>query len=158
VSWNIAGVDGVARDGAARVLARGLTRHLLRRGLMAIPEYGLPNGRRADLIALAADGEIWIIEIKSSIEDYRTDGKWPEYRPYCDRFFFASHIGVPTEIFPPDAGFMLCDGFDAEIIRLDEKRPLAAATRKALTIALARLAGARLIALTDPDARIPNFG
>lgn len=158
MSAPVARLEGVARDAMARALARGLTRHLLQLGLTAIPEFVLPNGRRADLMALSDQGEIWIIEIKSSIEDFRTDGKWPEYRPYCDRFFFASHVDVPQEIFPEEVGFILCDAFGAEILRHDERRPLAAPTRKALTIGLARLASARIIALIDPDARIPDIG
>lgn len=158
MSGGVTRLDGIARDAAARLLARGLSRHLYQLGLTAIPEFVLPNGRRADLVGLAGNGEIWIIEIKSSIEDFRTDTKWREYRPFCDRFFFASHVDVPQEIFPEDAGFILCDGFGAEIIRHDAKLPLAAPTRKALTIALARLASARLLALTDPDARLPDIG
>lgn len=53
-----------------------------------VTEVSLANGRRADIAAVAASGEIWIVEIKSSIEDFRTDQKWPEYRDYCDRLFF----------------------------------------------------------------------
>ena len=54
-----------------------------------VSEVSLANGRRADVAAVAASGEIWIVEIKSSVEDFRTDQKWPEYRDYCDRLFFA---------------------------------------------------------------------
>lgn len=154
----ISKLDGIARDGIARLLVRGLSRHLHQIGLVAIPECVLPNGRRADLVALSDTGEIWIIEVKSSVEDFRTDAKWPEYRPFCDRFFFASHVSVPTEIFPEEAGLILCDAFGAEIIRQSDRKPLAAPTRKALIIALARLASLRLLALADPDARWPDIG
>jgi hypothetical protein len=147
-------IGGVARIETARLLARGLTRYLYHLGLTAIPEVVLPNGRRADLAALHRSGEIWIIEIKSSVEDFRTDAKWRDYRGYCDRFFFASHVDVPAGIFPEEAGYILCDGFGAEIMRQSEKTPLAGATRKVLTIELARLASARLLALTDPEARL----
>ena len=150
---SVSRLEGIARDQAARVLARGLTRHLYQLGMTAIPEVVLPNGRRADVAALGRTGEIWIIEIKSSIEDYRTDTKWRDYRPFCDRFFFASHIDVPQDIFPEDAGFILCDGFGAGIIRQNDRLALPGPTRKALTIELARLASLRLMNLTDPDAR-----
>jgi hypothetical protein len=146
---------GVARDARARLLARGLVRHLCQLGLTAIPEVVLPNGRRADLAALGRSGEIWIIEIKSSVEDFRTDTKWRDYLPFCDRFFFASHVDVPPEIYPEEAGFILCDGFGAEIIRQNQRSPLAGPTRKALTIDLARLASLRLMMLGDPEARFP---
>jgi hypothetical protein len=146
-------LDGIPRDQAARVLARGLMRHLYQCGMTAIPEVILPNGRRADLVALGRKGEIWIIEIKSSIEDFRTDTKWREYRAFCDRFFFASHLDVPQDIFPEEAGFFLCDAFGADIIRDTGPRALAPATRKALTIYLARVASLRLMAARDPEAR-----
>lgn len=150
---SVSRLEGIARDQAARVLARGLTRHLYQLGMTAIPEVVLPNGRRADLAALGRTGEIWIIEIKSSVEDFRTDTKWRDYRAYCDRFFFASHVDVPQDIFPEDAGFILCDGFGAGIVRHIDRQPLPGPTRKALTIELARLASLRLMTLTDPDAR-----
>jgi hypothetical protein len=57
--------------------------------MAAVAEVALANGRRADVAGIAASGEIWIVEIKSSVEDFRTDGKWPEYREFCDRLFFA---------------------------------------------------------------------
>ncbi len=145
--------DTLARDTLARLLARGVARHLWRHGLTSLTEVTLPNSRRADLVALSSNGEIWIVEIKSSVEDFRTDRKWQDYLPYCDRFFFASHLDVPAEIFPIEVGYILCDSFDAEIIRHHQKQPMPAPTRKALTIALARLAGTRLLALSDAQGR-----
>ncbi len=143
----------IARDATARLLSRGLGRHLYQLGMVAVPEVTLPNGRRADLVALGRNGDIWIIEIKSSVEDFRTDTKWREYRAFCDRFYFASHIDVPQEIFPDEAGFMLADGFGAHLMRENDRQPMPAPTRKALTIELARLASARLLGFTDPEGR-----
>jgi hypothetical protein len=139
----------------ARLLARGLTRHFLQRGLCAIPEVPLPNGRRADLVALGRAGEITIVEIKSSVADFRSDAKWRDYLGFCDRFYFASHVDVPAAIFPEEAGLILCDGFGAEILREDGRRALPGPTRKALTIAFARLAATRLAGLLDPEALVP---
>ena len=31
-------------------------------------------------------------------------GKWPEYREFCDRLFFAVAPTFPTEVLPPDTG------------------------------------------------------
>lgn len=148
-------LDAAGRDGVARLLARGLKRHFLQLGFTALDEVILPNGRRADLAALGRAGEIVIVEIKSSIEDFRTDGKWRDYLAFCDRFYFASHADVPPGIFPEEVGLILCDAFGAEIIRDDQRRGMPAPTRKMLTIGLARLAAARLVALTDPEALIP---
>lgn len=156
MSEQVSRLEGVARDTTARLLARGLGRHLFQLGMTAVSEVVLPNGRRADLAALGRTGEIWIIEIKSSVEDFRADSKWRDYLPFCDRFYFASHLDVPQEIFPEDVGLILSDGYGAEIIRHHERTPLAGPTRKALMIELARLASLRLMTLTDPDARFPQ--
>ena len=78
-----------------------------------LPELPLASGRRADLITLTEKGEIWIIEIKTSIEDFRVDRKWPDYRLHCDRLFFATHKDVPLDIFPEECGLFLSDGYGA---------------------------------------------
>src|SRR6188508_966538 len=89
-----AGASRLPVDGrqSARALAirRGVCRRLRAEGLALIPEVTLRSGRRADLVALAADGAITIIEIKSSIEDFRSDGKWQDYLVHSDHFFFAT--------------------------------------------------------------------
>ena len=125
---------------------------LVRRGVMAlffemrwscVPELTLASGRRADLVGLSPKGEIWIVEIKSSVEDFRADTKWPDYRDYADKVFFASHPGVDQVIFPQDAGFILADGHGAEIVRSAPEHRLAAARRKAMTLRIARFAADR---------------
>ncbi|TYR29621.1 MmcB family DNA repair protein [Mesorhizobium microcysteis] len=130
----------------AMVVRRGVQRLLLEMGAVVIPEICLSTGRRADLVALTRKGDIWIIEIKSSIEDFRVDRKWPEYRLHSDRFFFATHPDVPAEIFPPECGFILSDGYGAEILRDAPEHRLAASTRKALMLRIARAGAARLTA------------
>lgn len=145
------------RESMAPLLARGLTRHLLQRGWMALPEVTLPNGRRADLMAMSRTGQLWIVEIKSSVEDFRADGKWREYLPFCDRFYFASHAAVPLAIFPEEVGLFLADGFDAELIReCPSEGKIAGATRKSLLVQLGWLAGQRWLAATDPGAMRPD--
>src|SRR6185295_3610366 len=69
----------------ALAIARGTARLLRSLGFSCISELPLPSGRRADLVALNERGEIWIVEIKSSIEDLRADQKWQDYRAHCDR-------------------------------------------------------------------------
>jgi hypothetical protein len=97
-------------------------------------------------------GEIWIVEIKSSPEDYRTDTKWPEYRDYCDRLFFAIPTSMDPDIMPFSAGLMVADGWGAEILRPADAGSLHAARRKAVTLAFARAAALRLHGLYDPLA------
>jgi hypothetical protein len=132
-------------------IARGMGRYCHARGMTAVPELPLRSGRRADLVALAANGEIVIFEIKSSIADFRVDTKWPDYRMHCDRLFFATAPDVPPEIFPLDAGLCIADAYGAEAVRDAPLHPLPAATRKEMLIRIARVTSNRLQRLFDPD-------
>ncbi len=123
-------------------------------GLTPLPEFTLPSGRRADIAALDRDGTITIVEIKSSVADFRSDQKWPEYAEYCDRFFFAVKPDFPREILPGDCGLILADRYGAEILRPAQESPsLPAARRKVLTLRFARVAALRLAAVADPAVR-----
>lgn len=137
-------VDGRQSD-RAMLVRRGVQRLLSEMRISSVPELALASGRRADLVALAPNGEFWIIEIKSSIEDFRVDRKWPIYRSHCDRLFFATHPGVPVGIFPEECGLILSDGFGAHVLREAPEHRLAGATRKALTLKFARAAADRLL-------------
>ena len=139
----------------AMVVRRGVQRLLSEMGAHVLPELSLASGRRADLVALTRRGDIWIIEIKSSIEDFNVDRKWPDYRLHCDRFFFATHPGVPAEIFPEQCGFILSDGYGAEIMREAPEHRIAAATRKALMLRIARAGAARLLAAELAGVAVP---
>src|SRR5256714_144095 len=135
----------------ALAIARGTARLLHSFGLSCLAELPLPSGRRADMVALSADGEIWIIEVKSSIADFRADQKWIDYRLHCDRLFFATTLGVPCEIFPKDTGLIVADAFGASIVCEAPEHRLPAATRRSMTLAFARAAAMRLAALSDPE-------
>jgi hypothetical protein len=139
------------QSATALTIARGTQRLLLALGLSCIAELPLLSGRRADLVALGGDGEIWIVEIKSSVEDFRADQKWGDYRMHCDRLFFATADHVPLDIFPADTGLILADGYAAELVREAPEHRLHAATRKSVTLAFARAAAVRLQALADPQ-------
>ena len=144
VSTNNPLIDGRQSD-RAMMVRRGVQVLLAEMRLAVLPELTLSNGRRADLIALSEKGEIWIIEIKSSIEDFRVDRKWPDYRRYCDRLFFATHPGVPIEIFPEDCGLLLSDGYAGHLHREAPEHRLAPATRKSVTLEFSRTAAQRLM-------------
>ena len=143
-------VDG-RQSPTALAVARGTTRLLHSLGLCVVSELPLASGRRADLVALGADSTIWIVEIKSSIADFRADQKWTDYRLHCDRLFFATTVNVPGDIFPKDAGLIVADAFGAEIISEAPEHRLHASTRKCMMIAFARAAALRLSALADPE-------
>src|SRR5271170_7420170 len=112
-------------------------------GYAPLLEVTLPNGRRADIMALGPRGEIAIAEVKSGLEDFRTDHKWGEYLPYCDAFYFAVAPEFPRDILPETPGLIVADGFGGAVLREAPVTPLAGARRKALTIAFARLAALR---------------
>jgi hypothetical protein len=135
---------------AARKIARGTLRLLHSFGFSVVSELPLASGRRADLVALGSDGEIWIVEIKSSAADLRADQKWNDYRSHCDRLFFATTREVPCELFPRDAGLIVADAYGAWIIGEAPEHRLPAATRRSMTLAFARAAALRLSALADP--------
>ncbi len=137
-------IDGRQSE-RAMLVRRGVQRLLREMGAHVLPELSLATGRRADLVALTRQGDIWIIEIKSSIEDFRVDRKWPDYRQHCDRLFFATHKDVPLEIFPEECGLFLSDGYDAHIIRDAPEHKLPPAVRKSVTLNFSRIAAQRLL-------------
>ena len=142
-------VDG-RQSQTALAVARGTARHLHAHGFCVASELPLPSGRRADLVALGGDGEIWIVEIKFSVSDFRADQKWMDYRLHCDRLFFATTIDVPCEIFPPDTGLIVADAYGAEFKCEAPEHWLHAATRKSMMLSVARAAALRLQSLVDP--------
>lgn len=144
-------VDG-RQSAAALAIRRGVCRRLRSEGFALIAELTLPSGRRADLIAVGPTGEVLIIEIKSSVEDFRSDGKWPDYLDHADRFYFATAPSVPQEIFPAGTGLMVADAYGAEIIREAPVDRIHAGVRKSLLIRIARAGALRLHDLEDPGA------
>jgi len=132
------------------LLARGVCRALVQYGWAVLTEVTLANGRRADVLALASNGDIAIIEVKSSIEDFRADRKWSEYREFCDALYFAVPDGFPTELIPAECGLIAADAFAAEILRVAPIIRLAPARRKAMTLRFAQLAAQRLQRQLDP--------
>jgi hypothetical protein len=144
-----------ARPVAADV-ARGVTRLFCRQDLFAICEVPLPNGRRADLMAIDGKGVLTIVEIKVAKADLFGDGKWTDYLDYCDRFFWAvpqdlASICDGERFLPNEAGLIVADRYDAVVVRNAAHRPLAPARRKAELLRFARRAARRLSVQIDPS-------
>ena len=137
-------------------LARGVCRALAQRGFSTLTEFSLANGRRADVMGLGRAGELVIVEIKSSVQDFRSDGKWPEYRDFCDRFYFAVPAGFPRDLIPGECGLIVADPFGAAILRESPGIALAPARRKAVTLRFALVGSDRLRRLLDPAAEEPQ--
>ena len=144
-------VDGRQSE-TALIVARGVRRMLRAHGFSSIAELGLLSGRRADIVALHPDGTVHIIEIKSSVADFRADAKWQDYRAHCDRLYFAIADSVPPEIMPGDAGLMLADAYGAHLLREAPEHRMPPATRRAVLLRFAQAAADRLHGLGDPGA------
>ncbi|MGB0575146.1 MAG: MmcB family DNA repair protein [Alphaproteobacteria bacterium] len=133
-----------------RALTRGICRLFTDMGFGAVTEFRLPNGRRVDVMALGSGGEFSVIEVKSSVPDFRSDAKWPEYLPFCDRFYFAVPEHFPVDILPDDCGIIVADSFAAIIEREAPERALNATRRRHQLQRFALTASERLQRLTDP--------
>lgn len=155
---NIAGADELySISPSAADIGRGVLRLFSNLGLQGLTEMTLANGRRADVAAICKKGRISIVEIKSSVADFRSDQKWPDYQPFCDQFYFAVSNNFPMDLIPVEAGLIIADQFGGAIIRDAPQAPLNAARRKAVILRFARLAAQRLTSIHDPqlDERSP---
>jgi hypothetical protein len=150
---NVALVDGRQSE-AALAIARGARRLLRAHGYSTVTELGLSDGRRADIVALAGDGTILIVEVKSCVADFRADRKWRDYAAHCDRLYFAISDATPTAVMPEEAGLILADRFGAAILRDPQPHSLAPATRRAMLLRFACAAADRLHRLADPEAGV----
>lgn len=143
-------MDGIGFPERTTLVRRAAARLCLRLGWAPLHEVRLANGRRADILALQPGGGFACIEVKSGLRDYLADGKWAEYQPFCDQFFFAVDSDFPQDVLPPDPGLIVCAGHEAEVIREPLCIRLPAPRRKALLERFAWLAAGRLAALEDP--------
>jgi hypothetical protein len=135
----------------AAELQRGVCRVFRALGFSVVTELSLANGRRADVVALSAGGDVTIVEIKSCLIDYQTDGKWQDYLDFCDRLYFAVSANFPCEVIPGHAGLILADRYGAELVRVPFEERLSAARRKAMMLCFARAAALRLQLHLDPS-------
>ena len=137
--------DPLSPDAGA--ICQGAMKVLSSFGFYSITEMTLANHRRADIAAMGQNGEIIIVEVKSSIADFRSDTKWPEYLPFCDRFFFAVSQSFPQDLIPKEVGLIVSDNFGGALLRDSPVSKLNAARRKAVSLRFARLAASRLMML-----------
>lgn len=142
-------VDG-RQSAQAAAIQRGTCRMLRLLGSSVVTELPLSTGHRADIVSLGRKGELWIVEIKSSLADFQADSKWPEYRNHCDRLYFAVASDFPVGVLPEDTGMILADRFGAELVREAPEHKLSGGRRKAVTLRFARAAALRLHMIADP--------
>jgi hypothetical protein len=134
----------------AAAIRRATARLCARLGWAPVHEVPLPNGRRADILALRADGGFACIEVKSGVRDFLVDDKWPEYRAFCDRLYFAVDADFPAGLLPASVGLIVAVGLEADLVREAPDHPLAPARRRSLLHRFATLAALRLAARDDP--------
>ena len=139
-----------AQPAGSSSLARGICRALDQLGYASLVEFPLANRRRADILALGKTGDLVIIEIKSSVADFRADQKWALYREFADRLYFAVPNEFPSVLIPEECGLIVADSFGAAVLRHGALTPLAAARRRALTLRFALAAANRLRRQLDP--------
>jgi len=151
------GEPSIAEALTAALLARGVCRALEQLGYASLLEFPLANGRRADIIALGRGGELVIVEVKSSVADFRADRKWADYRDFADRFYFAVPNSFPVALIPEDCGLIVADSFAASLLRDGSTSPMAPGRRRALTLRFALAAAARLRRHLDPQAGLADF-
>jgi hypothetical protein len=140
----------------AAAVARGVLRLFARHDIFGMTEVPLPNGRRLDIMAIDARGQLIAVEIKCSRADLLGDGKWQDYYDYCDRYYWAvpatfdlALLDLPI-LWPERSGLIVADAYDAEILRPAPTEPLAPARRKAETLRFARRSARRISAMIDP--------
>jgi hypothetical protein len=151
------GTCDLATSAPGLLIARGTCRMLIALGFAPITEFVPARGLRADVIALGPKGEIWIVECKSGLADYRADRKWQGYLDWCDRFYWAVGPDFPEDILPEGTGLIRADAWSGEILRASPDRPLAPARRKALTLRFARNGADRLRRCLDPEGLLPDL-
>lgn len=144
-------ITDLRQSPTALKVQRGTMRFLRQQfDLCCYAEVPLANNRRPDILGVGPKGEIWIVEIKSSLEDFRVDRKWHEYKAFCDQFFFAKPPELDAEIFPASEGLIVADQHGGDILRGAVEEKLSAARRKALLLKLTRLGADRIHGLMDP--------
>ncbi len=136
------------------VVRRGAARLCVLLGWAPLHEVPLPNGRRADILALRPDGGFACIEVKSGARDFLTDQKWPEYRDFCDALYFAVDLDFPQHLLPVDAGLIIAADLTGELVREAPAHPLSPSRRRSLLQRFSFLAATRLAALEDPGAAV----
>jgi len=138
---------------ATQSTTRGACRLLRAHDWSFATEMKLPNGRRADIVAMSARGRLLIVEVKSCAADLTADLKWAEYREFCDQLYFAIPPDGPIHLIDEAVGLIVADTYGAEFIRHPQEASLSPPRRRTMIIAFARHAADRLHATLDPDLR-----
>ena len=127
-----------------RLLTRGVCKLFQDLGFGTLTEFKLANGRRVDVMAIDRNGEFVIVEVKSTVADYRGDRKWQEYLAFSERFYFAVPAGFPVDMMPDDCGLIVADPYAAAVRRESMTRKLNTNRQRRQLIRFALAASSRL--------------
>ena len=142
---------GEDANAVTQALMRGVCRMLADLGFGSLVEFRLPNRRRVDVIGLDRDGTFVIVEVKASAEDFRNDRKWPEYLPFCERFYFAVSESFPLDLLPGDHGIIVADGYGGVIRRAAPTQAMNGNRKHRQILRFILTASARLQRLVAPN-------
>lgn len=140
-------IPGSVADG----ITRGVVRLMGDMGFAPLTEFKFTNKRRVDIAALDRDGQFTVIEVKSSVADFRADKKWHEYLDFCDYFYFAVDTDFPCDLIPDDCGLIIADSYEAAIARPSAQSPMNGNRRRSQTLRFARTGAQRLSGRVDPS-------
>jgi len=142
--------QGPLPGSAADDITRGVVRLMNDLGCAPLLEFRLTNRRRVDVAALDPSGKFTVVEVKSSLADFRADDKWQEYLPFCDFFYFAVNADFPQDRLPDDVGLIVADTHEAAILRPSAEMPMNGNRRRTQTLRFARTGASRLAGRDDP--------
>ena len=131
-------------------ITRGVIRLMGDLGYAPLTEFKLTGRRRVDVAALDRDGRFVVVEVKSSLADFRADNKWSEYLDFCDFFYFAVASDFPNDILPNDHGLICANTYEATIVRPAAESPMNGNRRRTQTLRFARTGANRLAGRRDP--------
>lgn len=138
-------------EGPAAHIVRGVCRLLADMGYSPLTEFTLTTGRHVDVAGLRHDGRFAVVEVKSSAADFRADGKWPQYLPHCDAFYFAVDEDFPRRLLPAGCGVIVADAYGGAVVAEAAETPMNGTRRGAQVQRFARCAADRLRGLLDPQ-------
>ena len=138
------------RSDGADEITRGVCRLLRDLGFSPLTEFRVGNRRRVDVVGISRTGRFAIVEVKSSVQDFKSDAKWHEYPAHGDLFYFAVGPDFPSEILPQDCGIIVADAYGAAVRREAPEQLVHPTRRKAQTLRFAKAAADRLQRVMDP--------
>jgi len=131
-------------------ICRGVCRHLTDLGYSVLTEFRLISNRRVDVIGLNKGGNFIVVEVKSSVPDFKADEKWPDYRSFADKLYFAVANGFPIQLMPPTCGTIIADAYNAVIFQDSPQIKMNGARRRTQILRFAQTAADRLHRTRDP--------